>query len=55
LSEAPSAKVAEDMKIKDKKKNAGTNPRRGASKKARIVVDAVTGLPVLTAGPDAPS
>jgi AbrB family looped-hinge helix DNA binding protein len=29
-------------------------PRRKRSKKASIVVDALTGLPVLSAGPDAP-
>ena len=29
-------------------------PRRTRSRKARILVDPITGLPVLSAGPDAP-
>ena len=29
-------------------------PRKKASRRATVVVDAVTGLPVVTAGPDAP-
>lgn len=41
----------------DVKTEAGSivlTPRRKRSKKASIVVDALTGLPVLSAGPDAP-
>jgi AbrB family looped-hinge helix DNA binding protein len=29
-------------------------PRRTPSRKARILIDPITGLPVLSAGPDAP-
>jgi hypothetical protein len=42
------------MKIKPKKKRARANTGEGTSKKARIGVDLVAGLPVLIADPDAP-
>ena len=41
-----------DVKVEDG--NIVLTPRRRRRRKARIIIDPITGLPVLTAGPGAP-
>ena len=47
-------KRTEAMKVKSKKQKSGAKSTKKAPSKARIVIDPMSGLPVLSVGPDAP-